>query len=185
LTEKDEVLVISAQRGDTRSFDELLRRYKSRVRTKSRGNVPPGLEREDILQEGMIGLFKAIRDYSPASGAPFGAFADMCVERQITTAIRSAMRKKHTPLNLSLPLDASEATEDNDLMRDHKAVNPLRSLIDKEEFKQARKTLTEREAAVLGLRLNGKSYQAISNSLGISAKAVDNALRRARQKLGQ
>jgi RNA polymerase sporulation-specific sigma factor len=185
LAEKDEVLVTSAQRGDTRSFEELLRRYKSMVKNKSRGNVPPGLEREDILQEGMIGLFKAIRDYSPASGAPFGAFADMCVDRQITTAIRSAMRKKHTPLNLSLPLDASEAMAGNDMMRDYRAVNPLKSLIDKEEFGRVRGTLTEREATVLGLRLNGKSYHEISASLGISTKAVGNALQRAKTKLGQ
>jgi len=185
LADKDELQVKAAQQGDKRGFDELLRRYKSMVKTKSRIVVPPGLEREDILQEGMIGLFKAIRDYSPASGAPFGAFADMCVERQITTAIRSATRKKHTPLNLSLPLDATTAAEDKDMMRDYKAVNPLKSLIDKEEFKRVRRILTEREAAVLGLRLNGKSYQEISVSLGISAKAVDNALRRARQKLGQ
>ncbi len=185
MADKDEVLVKAAQRGDKRGFDELLRRYKSMVKTKSRIVIPPGLEREDVVQEGMIGLFKAIRDYSPASGAPFGAFADMCVERQITTAIRSATRKKHTPLNLSLPLDTTAVSEDKDMMRDYAAVNPLKSLIDKEEFKRARKTLTEREAAVLGQRLNGKSYQEISVSLGISAKAVDNALRRARTKLGQ
>lgn len=185
MADKDEVLAAAAQLGDKKSFDELLRRYKSMVKVKSWIIMPPGLERDDILQEGMIGLFKAIRDYSPASGAPFGAFADMCVERQIMTAIRSATRKKHTPLNLSLPLDHTEVANDNDVMRDYKAVNPLRALIDKEEFKRVRGTLTEREAAVLGLRLNGKSYQEISGSLDISAKAVDNALQRAKTKLGQ
>jgi RNA polymerase sporulation-specific sigma factor len=185
MAEKDEILVPLAQMGDKKSFDELLRRYRAMVKVKSRIFVPPGLERDDIIQEGMIGLFKAIRDYSPESGAPFGAFADMCVERQITTAIRAATRHKHAPLNLSLPLDATESAEDNQMMRDYRAVNPLKSLIDKEEFDSARKALTEREAAVMGLRLNGKSYDEIADELGVSHKAVDNALRRARQKLGQ
>jgi RNA polymerase sporulation-specific sigma factor len=185
LTDKDETLVPLAQMGDKSSFDELLRRYRRMVKIKSRIIVPPGLERDDIVQEGMIGLFKAIRDFRPGHGASFGVFASMCVERQITTALRAATRQKHAPLNLSLPLDATESSEDNDMMRDHRAVNPLRSLIDKEEFQRVRGTLTEREAAVLGLRLNGKSYQEIAGSLGISAKAVDNALQRAKTKLGQ
>jgi RNA polymerase sporulation-specific sigma factor len=185
LTDKDEALVPLAQLGDKKSFDELLRRYRRMVKIKSRIIVPPGLERDDIVQEGMIGLFKAIRDFRPGHGVPFGLFASMCVERQITTAIRAATRQKHAPLNLSLPLDSTEAREDNDMMRDYRAVNPLRSLIDKEEFKRAGATLTEREAAVLGLRLNGKTYQEISASLGVSTKAVDNALQRAKTKLGQ
>lgn len=185
MAEKDEILVPHAQLGDKKSFDELLRRYRAMVKVKSRVIVPPGLERDDIIQEGMIGLFKAIRDFRAGHGVPFSLFAAMCVERQITTAIRAATRQKHAPLNLSLPLDATESAEDNNMMRDYRAVNPLKSLIDKEEIDSARKTLTEREAAVMGLRLNGKTYHEIADALDISEKAVDNALRRARQKLGQ
>ncbi len=182
---KDEVLVPEAQQGDKHSLDELLRRYKPMVKIKARVRAPRGLEHDDILQEGMIGLFKAVRDYRPGYGASFKVFADMCVERQITTARRAATRKKHTPLNLSVPLDHTEVADDNENMHDHQAVNPLSALIDKEEFKRARGSLTEREADVLSLRLNGRSYQEIASALGVSAKAVDNALQRAKSKLGQ
>jgi RNA polymerase sporulation-specific sigma factor len=179
----DETLVAGAQAGDQGHLDELLRRYRALVKSKARMPAPPGLEHDDLVQEGMIGLFKAVRDYSPVSGAPFGAFADLCVERQIVSAMRAATRKKHTPLNMSVPFDYSGEGDEDAALRDRTAVNPLTAVIAKEEIKRVRGSLTAREAAVLRQRATGASYQDIAARLGISPKAVDNALQRAKGKL--
>lgn len=181
----DEALVTAAQTGDQGSLDELLRRYKAVAKSKARMPAPPGLEHDDMVQEGMIGLFKAIRDYSPATGAPFGAFADLCVERQITTALRSATRKKHTPLNSSVPFDYARDGDEDAALRDRTAINPLTAVIGKEELKRVQGSLTRQEAAVLRLRAGGVSYRDIAAQLGISHKSVDNALQRARGKLSE
>lgn len=181
----DEALVAKAQSGDKHALDEILERFKPLAKSKTRVFAAPGLEHDDILQEGMIGLFKAVRDFSPEIGAPFVAFADMCIERQITTAIRAANRKKHDPLNTSVPFDyAGEGDAGADL-RDTKAINPLSAVITTEEMKRVGGSLTATEAAVLGMRLNDKTYSEISETLGISVKSVDNALQRAKQKIGQ
>lgn len=182
---KDESLVAKAQSGDKYALDEILERFKSLAKSKTRIFAAPGLEHDDILQEGMIGLFKAVRDFSPDIGAPFVAFADMCIERQITSAIRAANRKKHNPLNTSVPYKYSEDGDAGDALRDRTAINPLSAVINKEEIKRVSGALTATEAAVLGLRLNDKTYQEIAEVLGVSVKSVDNALQRAKQKIGQ
>ena len=185
MRQTDEALAQAAQGGDQGSLDELLRRYKAVAKSKAGRPAPPGLEHDDMVQEGMIGLFKAIRDYSPATGAPFGAFADMCVERQLTTAFRSATRKKHTPLNMSVPFDYSGDGDADAALRDLAAINPLTAVIGKEELKRVQGRLTHQEATVLHRRAAGDSYRDIASALRISTKAVDNALQRAKGKLSE
>ncbi len=183
MTERDETLVQNAQAGDIESLDELLRRYKKVVKDKARSVSAPGLERDDLVQEGMIGLFKSIRGYQPGYGASFKVFATMCVERQITSALRAATRQKHTPLNYSVPLDHPSVTDGSLLRAGRTAASPLSSLISREDLNTARGAFTVLEARVLGLRLNGKSYREIAGVLGVGEKAVDNALNRAKRKL--
>jgi len=182
--ENDEAIVLRAKDGDAAALDMILRRYRGLVKAKADRPAAPGFERDDFLQEGMIGLFKSVRDFSPEIGAPFGAFAAMCIDRQITSALRSAHRKKHIPLNESVPLAYGDAADENPALADSAAVNPLSALISQEKMRLAGKELTELEAKVLGLRLNGESCREIAEKTGLSAKAIDNALQRAKQKLG-
>lgn len=184
-TDKD--LVIAAQRGNAHSLDILLERYRELAKMKASAFVPRGLERDDLLQEGMIGLFKAIRDYKLDAKTSFRSFADVCIDRQIITAIRAATRKKHSPLNTSVPLYAAEV-EESEGKRIHLGTgNPLRQMLAAEELSETKDSfeelLTEREATVIRLRMAGKSYKDIAIRLSISQKAVDNALSRAKNKL--
>jgi RNA polymerase sporulation-specific sigma factor len=178
-TDKD--LVIAAQNGNAHSLDILLERYRGIVKVKAYSFVPRGLERDDMLQEGMIGLFKAIRDYKLDARTSFRSFADVCIDRQIVTAIRAATRKKHAPLNSYLPLSVAEATEVKE------ATSPLRRLIAAENLNETKDSfeemLTDREVSVIRLRMAGKSYRDIAVKLSISQKSVDNALSRAKNKL--
>jgi RNA polymerase sporulation-specific sigma factor len=183
VTERDETLAQNAQAGDIASLDELLHRYKKVVKDKARSVSAPGLECDDLLQEGMIGLFKSIRDYRPGFGASFKVFAAMCVERQITSALRAATRQKHTPLNYSVPFDHPLVTDDSLLRASRTNASPLSVLISREELKTARGAFTVLETRVLGLRLKGKSYRDIADALDVDTKTVDNALNRAKRKL--
>ena len=188
----DEELVALAKQNDPYASDELYNRYKNIVRGKARPYFLVGADREDLLQEGMIGLFKAVRDFDGTKNSSFRPFADMCVVRQIMTAIKQATRNKHIPLNKYESLYNSVYDEDSD--RRLMDVIGMSSALDPEElyikqefsryFEETVKTeLTALEQGVLERFLDGMSYMAIAKDMGRSVKAVDNALQRIRRKL--
>lgn len=188
----DEELVALAKQSDPYASDELYNRYKNIVRGKARPYFLVGADREDLLQEGMIGLFKAVRDFDVTKNSSFRPFADMCVVRQIMTAIKQATRNKHIPLNKYESLYNSVYDEDSD--RRLMDVIGMSSALDPEElyikqefsryFEETVKTeLTALEQGVLERFLDGMSYAAIAKDMGRSVKAVDNALQRIRKKL--
>ena len=188
----DEEIVARSQDGDDTATEYLLARYKNFVRSKARSYFLIGADHEDIVQEGMIGLYKAVRDYKPDKLSSFHAFAELCVTRQIITAIKTATRQKHIPLNsyvsLNKPLydDESDRTL-MDVIVEGRATNPEDLLIGQEDFSSISERLStvlsglERE--VLNAYLDGKSYQEIAVDLGRHAKSIDNALQRVKRKL--
>jgi RNA polymerase sporulation-specific sigma factor len=191
-TLSDEEIAISAQNGDDRACDYLLAKYKNFIRTKARSYFLIGADKEDIIQEGMIGLYKAIRDFRNDKQSSFRAFAELCVTRQIITAIKTATRQKHIPLNsyvsLNKPVyeDESEKTLIDIVTQSH-IFNPEDIVIDQEnlsvlEFKMS-EMLSDLEMQVLNLYTGGKSYIEISEILGKPVKSVDNALQRIKSKL--
>ncbi len=187
------VLVRAAQEGNQFASCELVKRYKGLVRSKARTYFLVGADRDDIIQEGMIGLFKAIRDYDPDRQASFRSFAELCVTRQMITAIKSATRQKHTPLNgyVSLSRSASPDEEGERLLSDIIAV---REICDPAEIVMGTwetqfikdgmtRVLSEFERSVLRLYVDGCSYQRIAENLGRHPKAIDNALQRVKRKM--
>lgn len=188
----DEQIVEKCQQGDSRAVEYLLNRYKNFVRARARSYFLIGADHEDIVQEGMIGLFKAIRDYKPDRQSSFHAFAELCVTRQIITAIKTATRQKHIPLNsyvsLNKPLydDESDRTL-LDVIMEGRVTNPEELIISQEGYnsisKRLYESLSELEMGALHDFLEGKSYQEIAEHLGSHAKAIDNALQRVRKKL--
>jgi RNA polymerase sporulation-specific sigma factor len=189
---KEETIVECAKTGDSKAQEYLIRKYKNFVRAKSKSYFLIGADKEDIIQEGMIGLFKAIRDYQPEKISSFGAFAEICITRQIITAIKTATRQKHMPLNsyvsLNKPVydDESERTL-QDLLTEKKSTDPEELMISKEEFKNIEskidEALSDLELKVLSYYLQGKSYQEISKDLNRHVKSIDNALQRIKRKL--
>ena len=188
----DEEIVARSQDGDDTATEYLLARYKNFVRSKARSYFLVGADHEDIVQEGMIGLYKAIRDFRTDKLASFHAFAELCVTRQIITAIKTATRQKHIPLNsyvsLNKPLydDESDRTL-LDTITDGVTGNPEDLMISQEELgsinERINETLSPLEMDVLMAYLDGKSYQEIAVALGRHAKSVDNALQRVKKKL--
>ncbi len=189
----DEEVVFRAKAGDGRAMDHLMEKYKNFVLGKVRGFFLIGADHEDIVQEGMIGLFKAVRDYDTAHGVPFRVFADLCVKRQIITAIKNATRQKHSPLNnyvsLSKPLYEDEDGRTLHEVMEGRTGNPEEMFISAEEmdgiWQHLNMRLTELERAVLEAFLKGESYQRIAERLGTHVKAVDNALQRVKRKLNK
>ncbi|MPZ93015.1 MAG: RNA polymerase sporulation sigma factor SigH [Actinobacteria bacterium] len=190
---QDTELVEQARYGEERAIEVLLARYRNFARSKARSYFLAGSEREDVVQEGMIGLFKAIRDFDLQQKTPFPAFAELCISRQILTAIKTANRRKHHPLNSSVSLDAP-AYEDNDassvadhLMSPKRTSDPAELVISAEEIEALRtsmnRNLTELEGEVLTLYMDGKSYEEIAGTLGNHVKSIDNALQRIKRKL--
>ena len=190
---EDTELVEQARYGEERAIEVLLARYRNFARSKARSYFLAGSEREDVVQEGMIGLFKAIRDFDLQQKTPFRAFAELCISRQILTAIKTANRHKHHPLNSSVSLDAP-AYEDNDassvtdfLMSPKRTSDPAELVISAEEIEALRtsmtRNLTELEGEVLTLYMDGKSYEEIAGTLGNHVKSIDNALQRIKRKL--
>jgi RNA polymerase sporulation-specific sigma factor len=189
----DADLVRLVRDGDDRALDALLLRYRRFARSKARPFFLAGAEGEDVAQEGMIGLFKAIRDFDLEGVTPFKAFAELCISRQILTAIKTANRNKHQPLNTSISLDAPAHTGDErekavgDDLVSRQQSDPAEIIVgaeDLEALKAAlRKDLTELEANVLGLYVDGKSYDEIAAALGNHVKSIDNALQRIKRKL--
>jgi RNA polymerase sporulation-specific sigma factor len=193
--EEDLDLVARTRRGDERALEVLLARYRSFARSKARSYFLAGSEKEDVVQEGMIGLYKAIRDFDLAQETPFRAFAELCVSRQILTAIKTANRHKHQPLNSSVSLDApvyskGEDASDRSVGEGLIAAeinDPAELVISAQEIEAIRdsmtENLTELEGNVLALYIDGKSYEEIAGALGNHVKSIDNALQRIKRKL--
>lgn len=191
---KDEELVrLTQEENNTDAQDFLINKYKNLVKIRSRTYFLVGAENEDVVQEGMIGLYKAIRDYKP-SDAQFKTFARICIDRQVITAIKTANRKKHMPLNsyFSLNITVSEDNSDNiymDLLEESKNSNPEQLLIDKENVKNLKNKinnlLSDFEKHVLKLYLKGKNYSDIAKKLQKDEKSIDNAIQRIRNKISK
>ncbi|MFC0089479.1 RNA polymerase sporulation sigma factor SigH [Allobacillus sp. GCM10007491] len=189
---EDERLVELVQQGDGQALNQLILKYKGFVRGKARTYFLIGADREDIIQEGMIGLYKAIRDYRPDKLSSFKMFAELCVTRQIITAIKTATRQKHIPLNSYVSLDKPIYDEESDrtlidVIAEDELGDPEKLLINREkngdmEIKM-REVLSELEQEVLNLYLDGCSYQEISLKLNRHVKSIDNALQRVKRKL--
>jgi RNA polymerase sporulation-specific sigma factor len=190
---EDTKLVALARTGDDRCIEILLARYRNFARSKARSYFLAGSDKEDVVQEGMIGLFKAIRDFEEDTGTPFRAFAELCISRQILTAIKTANRQKHQPLNSSVSLDAPAYGDDSgdrtvgDNFVSPKTADPVELVISAEEIEAIRDTmkenLTDLEGDVLRLYMDGKSYEEIAGVLGNHVKSIDNALQRIKRKL--
>lgn len=187
----DEEIVALAQQGNADALVHLLESFKSLVRIKARGYFLIGADYEDIVQEGMIGLYKAIRDYRADRQASFRAFADLCVKRQIITAIKTATRQKHIPLNSYVSLNKPIYEEESERtlldVIEGSVTNPEELFINQEEMSTIQsmidKALSGFERQVLSAFLDGKSYQEIAQALGRHVKAVDNALQRIKKKM--
>ena len=181
-----------ARLGDNYAAEVIFERYRGLVRAKSRSYFLIGADTEDLIQEGMLGLYKAIRDYKPEKHASFSAFADLCVTRQIITAIKTATRKKHLPLNSYIPLSAQALdNEDGETVNpaqiETSVFDPEAMLIDRERgaafHNELKKLLSELEISVLSLYLQGMPYAEISDKLNRPEKSIDNAFQRAKRKL--
>ena len=177
---------------DEMALEYLLNKYKYFVRAKARSYFLIGADREDLVQEGMIGLYKAIRDYRDDRQASFRAFAELCITRQIITAIKTATRQKHKPLNSYVSLNKPIYDEESDrtlfdVILGPKASNPEEIMIDREDLaaveEKIGEVLSDLEWKVLELYLQGKSYQEIAEILGRRSKSIDNALQRVKTKL--
>ena len=188
----DEELVREAQQNNGTALEFLLNKYKNFVRTKARSYFLIGAEREDIVQEGMIGLYKAIRDYRSDRQTSFRGFAELCITRQIITAIKTATRQKHIPLNNYISLNRPVYEDDAehtllDIITDDVPTNPEDVLIDREDLliieERTGEMLSPMEKSVLALYIEGKSYQQISAELGRHIKSIDNAIQRIKRKL--
>ena len=186
-------VVMAAQSGDQRACAELCRRYRGMIRGKARSYFLVGADREDVIQEGLIGLFKAIRDYDVSRQASFHSFAELCVTRQIITAVKTATRYKHSPLNGYVSLSRTTSMEEDGerLLSDILAVkgvsDPAEIVVAAWETDFIRagvaQSMSPLEARVLALYANGRSYQQIADTLGRHTKAVDNALQRIKRKM--
>jgi len=188
----DDELIKIIRDGDSRAQEVLIKRYKNFVLAKSRSYFLVGAGREDIVQEGMIGLYKAVRDYKIDRLASFRAFAELCITRQIITAIKAATRQKHQPLNSYVSLNKPIYDEESDrtlldILKGTKLNNPEELFVSKETYdlieNQISEMLSTLEFNVLQEYLNGKSYQDIADTLDKHVKSVDNALQRVKRKM--
>ena len=188
----DEDVALLARDGDEAALELLMMKYKNFVRSKARSYFLIGADHEDIVQEGMIGLFKAIRDFRPDKLTSFRAFAELCVTRQIITAIKTATRQKHIPLNSYVSLNRPIYDEESDrtlmdVLSEVQMAGPEELLISQEDYSSVEnrisEVLSDLEMEVLNSYLEGKSYQEIAQDLGRHVKSIDNALQRVKRKL--
>ncbi|MDF2592720.1 MAG: sigH [Clostridia bacterium] len=188
----DEELVLYAHEGDIAALEHLINKYKNFVKAKARSYFLIGADREDIVQEGMIGLYKAIRDFRNDKLSSFRAFAELCITRQIITAIKTATRQKHIPLNSYISLNKPIYDEDSDrtlldILTAAKITDPEELIISREELlsieSKIGEVLSGLELEVLMSYLQGKSYQEIACDLDRHVKSIDNALQRVKRKL--
>ena len=188
----DEQLLTLHRGGDALAEEQLYGRYKQVVRSKARTYFLIGADREDIIQEGMIGLYKAVLDYQSDRQASFRSFAELCITRQIISAIKSATRKKHMPLNTYISFNRSVFDGDNerpliDVLTSTRMTDPEEVLIGRENYAAVadsiEHSLSKLEHNALGLYLYGYSYQQIADALQVTTKSVDNAIQRVKKKL--
>lgn len=188
----DEEVVDEAKKGNSRAQDYLISKYENFVKAKAKSYFLIGADKEDIYQEGMIGLYKAIRDFKSDRLTSFKAFAELCITRQIITAIKTATRQKHIPLNTYISLNKPIYEEESDrtlidVLSGLKITDPEELIIGKEQLKhiegEMAKVLSDLEMEVLQSYLDGKSYQEIACDLDRQAKSIDNALQRVKRKL--
>ena len=191
----DEDLALASQQGDDDALDVLLQRYRGFARAKARSYFLVGADADDIEQEGLIGLYKAARDYKVERLAPFRSFAELCVTRQVISAMKAANRQKHRPLNSYVSLSGFTSNDESNehrveaLLDDHSVSDPADDLISREQIEAMKKSMADAlsglEVDVLRLYVSGKSYQEIGASLGRHVKSIDNALQRIKRKLDQ
>ena len=189
----DGELIDRLRRGETAIMDYICDKYKNLVRRKAKSMFILGADSEDLIQEGMIGLFKAVQDYDMGRDASFSTFAELCINRQMYTAVQAAKRKKHFPLNFYVSLDGEETGEDregpglSELLADRTKLNPEELFLDKERVAYLEKLIEEElsdfEKQVLDLYITGMSYSQIAKVLGRDEKATDNALQRLKSKI--
>jgi RNA polymerase sporulation-specific sigma factor len=189
---QDEEIVQDARNGSDKALEFIMNKYKNFVRSRARTYFLIGADREDIVQEGMIGLYKAIRDFKEDKLSSFRAFAELCITRQIITAIKTATRQKHIPLNSYISLNRPLFDEESDrtlmdIICEEKIYDPEEMMISREEFSgietRMGEILSELEWEVLSSYLQGKSYHEISADLKRHVKSIDNALQRVKKKL--
>lgn len=188
----DEELVEQVHQGNTDALDFLISKYRLFVKAKARSYFLIGADKEDIIQEGMIGLYKAIRDFREDKLASFRAFAELCITRQIITAIKTATRQKHIPLNSYVSLDKPIYDEESertlmDIITSPISDDPEYLMINREDYlyleEKMGEVLSELEQQVLVRYLEGQSYNEISEELDRHVKSIDNALQRVKRKL--
>ena len=189
----DRGLVNRARAGDRVAMDKIIERYKGFVRLKANSYFLAGGEIEDLIQEGLIGLFKAVRDYRVEREASFRSFAELCVTRQIITAIKTAARNKHSPLNTYISFSHSRAGSGEqeatlaEVLAGDPVADPMTQAISSEELRSLLDclgtVLSELEHRVLGMYLEGRSYEEIAEIQGCTPKTVDNALQRVKRKV--
>ena len=191
----DEELIDSLREGEAPIMDYICNKYKNLVRREAKSMFILGADTEDLIQEGMIGLFKAVRDYDSGRDASFFTFAQLCISRQMYTAVQASKRKKHLPLNTYVSLDSQEDSGGQkgqeqplvELLADRTKLNPEELVLDKERVdyleRAMEKELSEFEEQVLDLYRTGMNYSQIARVLGRDEKATDNALSRAKQKI--
>ncbi len=191
--DEESALIAAAQSGDEQASAILLARYRSFVRCKARSYFLAGGDRDDVIQEGMIGLYKAIRDYRPERQSSFRSFAELCITRQLITAIKTAKRQKHSPLNTYVSLNRSASIEEegerllSDILAAKEVCDPAELVISEWEAGDIKRGFSEvlspLESEVLRLYVDGKSYQEIAEALGRHVKSIDNALQRVKRKV--
>jgi RNA polymerase sporulation-specific sigma factor len=189
----DEQLVASFRSGEQAAVEALLNRYRGFTRLKARSYFLAGADRDDIVQEGMIGLYKAIRDFDPGRETSFRSFAEVCVTRQIITAVKTATRQKHTPLNTYVSLSKPLGDADDpdwalqDVIEGPEISDPAELVISGDEMRNMKiafaEILSDFEAEVLQMYVEGKSYQEIAAHLDRHVKSIDNALQRIKRKI--
>jgi RNA polymerase sporulation-specific sigma factor len=190
----DSYLVALAKQGSSQAYDTIVRRYYGFVRLKASSYFLAGGDHEDLVQEGLVGLYKAVRDFRTDRESSFRNFAELCIHRQIITAVKTASRNKHTPLNRYVSFATSPAgSTDGDATLDEalpgpSAHDPVNQVISSEELRALvaclSTVLSELESRVLALYLDGYSYQQVGRKLDCEAKTVDNALQRVKRKVG-
>jgi RNA polymerase sporulation-specific sigma factor len=191
----DDQLAERFQAGDRLALEALIARYRRFARAKSRGYFLVGGDADDIEQEALIGLYKAARDFRPEHQASFRAFAELCITRQIITAIKTATRQKHQPLNQYVSISGVRGGDEpgersvEDLLHSHHDGDPADNVVSGERMQTMRSSMAQMlsglEVDVLKLYVEGKSYQEIGEQLGRHVKSIDNALQRIKRKLDQ
>jgi RNA polymerase sporulation-specific sigma factor len=190
----DGFLIALAKQGDRNAYDRLVRRYHGFVRLKASSYFLAGGDSDDLIQEGLVGLYKAIRDYRSDRESSFRNFAELCITRQIITAVKTATRNKHTPLNQYVSFSSTPTAAGDDVPTLDQTIagptihDPVNRVISSEELRSLvgclSTALSELESRVLSLYLDGCSYELVAERLGCDTKTVDNALQRVKRKVG-